>query len=406
MRATLPWAFWVGTRVYGILIILDKVPYPHRSEILGDPAIYEQWSGLLADGTFPSDDRWQYPPLAAAVFLAPRLLEFSYTTSFAVLALAMDALIMALLARRDTLAGAWAWTAGLVLLGPISYVRYDLMVTIVAVLALLVLSRQWIFGWLVAVGTMLKVWPVLLLMALPRDRRGAAGLASCAVTGLVLLVSLAVVLGEAPLSFLDAQASRGLECEAVAGTVLMVGRLYGWSGTINYQYGSMELVGPYVTGIAKLCLPLTVVALAVVAVRAWRGSGPGWSAAWGCDVAFAAVLAAVVTSRVLSPQYMLWMLGLGAVCLAHRESRQRPTTVLILIAAALSQFLYPMRWNELMAAEPLETWVLAVRNLLVLAAAILAVVRLRPVSRRAPGPARDSRARGWRRSPLPDAAAR
>lgn len=395
----LPWAFWLVTRAYGILIILDKVPYPHRTEILGDPLIYEQWSQTLADGSFPADDdRWQYPPLAAAVFLAPRLFEFSYTTSFAILALAMDALIMALLARRDSVAGAWAWTAGLVLLGPISYARYDLMVTIVAVLALLMLARQWVFGWLVAVGTMLKVWPVLLLMALSRDRRGAAALASCAVTGGTLMAAFAFIKGEAPWSFLDAQASRGLECEAVAGTPLMIGRLYGWSGTINYQYGSMELVGSYVNGIAKVCLPLTAVALVIVAARAWKGAGHGWTPAFGCDVAFAAVLAAVATSRVLSPQYMLWLLGLGAVCLAHAESRQRPTTVLVLIAAALSQILYPMRWNELMAAEPLETWILAVRNVLVLAAAILAVVRLQAVSSQA--------APAGRLSPLPGAAAR
>jgi len=33
------------------------------------------------------------------------------------------------------------------------------------------------------------------------------------------------------------------------------------------------------------------------------------------DVGFAAVLVAVVTSRVLSPQYLVWLLGVAAVCL-------------------------------------------------------------------------------------------
>lgn len=401
----LPWALWLVTRAYGILIILDRAPYPNRDEILGDPGIYAQWSRMLADGSFPvGDERWQYPPLAAAVFLAPRLFGGSYTPAFAFLALAADALIMVLLTRRDSLAGAWAWTAGLVLLGPISYARYDLMVTVVAVLALLMLARPWLFGALAAVGALLKVWPALLLLGLPRDRRGGAALAACALVGGVLLGAFALVKGEAPWSFLSAQRSRGLECEALAGTPFMLGRLNGaWSGEIRYQYGSMELVGPHVHAVARLCLPLAAAALLVVAVRAWRGARQGWDAAWACDAAFAAVLVAVATSRVLSPQYMLWLLGLGAVCAAHTGSRQRPATVLVLAAAALSQLLYPLRWDGLMAGEALETWVLALRNLLVLAAAALAVARLRPA---APPSLVTRAARAWRRSPPLGAAAR
>jgi uncharacterized membrane protein len=378
-RVRTAWACWLVTRIAGIAIIVDRLPYPARDEILGDPGIYAQWSEILAAGQFPEGDvRWQYPPLAAVVIWTPRLLPTSYTTAFALLALAMDLLIMWLLTRRGRRpAGAWAWVAGLVLLGPLSYVRYDLMVTIVAVLALLLLARHRVFGALAAVGAMLKVWPVLLLFALPRNRRGAEAVLACAVTGGVILLAFAVAQGEAPWSFLDSQVSRGLECEALAATPLMLARLSGWQGTIAYQYGSMELVGPHVSTIAAVCLPLTVAGLAVVAVLVWRGTARGWDAAWGCDAAFAAVLVAVATSRVLSPQYMLWLLGLGAVCLAHAGTRQRIPAMLILAASALSQFLYPWEWHDLMAGAVLETWVLAVRNVLVLAATVLAVAALR-----------------------------
>ncbi|SEG89297.1 Protein of unknown function [Thermomonospora echinospora] len=379
MRRGLVWGCWLATRIVGLLIILDRFPYPRRGEILGDPAIYEEWSRILAGGAFPEGDvRWQYPPLAAPVMLLPRWLGGTYTTTFALVALAADLLIMWLLTRSGRpLAGAWVWTAGLVLLGPMSYVRYDLVVTVAAVAALLMLARHRIFGVLAAVGALLKAWPVLLLAALPRSRRGAEAAAAFAVTcGAVLLV-FGLAQGRAPWEFLDAQVSRGLECEAVAATPFMIARLSSWDGTIVYQYGSMELVGPGVERAAALLPPLTVAALLVVAVLAWRGAGRGWNVAWGCDVAFAAVLAAVATSRVLSPQYLLWLLGLAAVCLAHRGSRQRPAVPLILAATALSQFLYPLNWPDLMAAQPLETWILAVRNLLVLAATVIAVARLR-----------------------------
>ncbi|WP_119730789.1 glycosyltransferase 87 family protein [Thermomonospora amylolytica] len=381
MRLAAVWGCWLATRLIGLLIIVDRFPYPRREEILGDPAIYAEWARILASGAFPEGDvRWQYPPLAAPVMLLPHRLGGDYTTTFALVALTADLVIMWLLtrSRRDgSLGGAWFWTFGIVALGPMSYVRYDLIVTVAAVAALLFLHRARLFGVLAALGALLKAWPVLLLAALARTRRSLHSVAAFAVTcGTVLLV-FALARGRAPWSFLDAQVGRGLECEALAATPFMLGRMDDrWGGTIVYQYGSMELVGPHVARVADVLPYLTVVALLTVALLAWRGSGRSWNTAWGCDVAFAAVLAAVATSRVLSPQYFLWLLGLGAVCLAHRRTRQRPAVLLILAATALSQFLYPINWPGLMAAETLETWTLTARNTLVLAATLWSLIAL------------------------------
>jgi hypothetical protein len=51
-----------------------------------------------------------------------------------------------------------------------------------------------------------------------------------------------------------------------------------------------------------------------------------------------------------------------------------------------------LNWPDLMAARPGETWVLAARNLLVLAATVLAVARLRtgPANAAGRGPAPSS----------------
>lgn len=378
-RAAL-WGCWLATRLIGLLIIVDRFPYPRREEILGDPAIYAEWAQILAAGSFPEDVRWQYPPLAAPVMLLPHWLGGDYTTTFALIALVADLAVMWLLTRSrhaGSPAGAWLWTVGIVALGPMSYVRYDLIVTVAAVAALLAVHRARLFGALAALGTLLKAWPVLLLAALPRTRRSLHALAAFALTCGTVLLAFALTRGKASWSFLDAQAGRGLECEALAATPFMVGRLDGhWNGAIVYQYGSMELVGPHVARIAGVLPYLTVAALSVIAFLVWRGSNRPWEASWGCDIAFAAVLAAVATSRVLSPQYFLWLLGLGAVCLAHRRTRQRPAVLLILVAAALSQFLYPINWPGLMAAEPLESWTLAIRNALVSIAAVWSIVVL------------------------------
>ena len=53
---------------------------------------------------------------------------------------------------------------GLALLGPIVYARYDIMVTAVAVAALLAARATRGGGVLAAAGALLKVWPLLLLV--------------------------------------------------------------------------------------------------------------------------------------------------------------------------------------------------------------------------------------------------
>src|SRR5581483_1568259 len=42
-----------------------------------------------------------------------------------------------------------------------------------------------------------------------------------------------------------------------------------------------------------------------------------WSPALMYDAGFTVLLVMVVTSRVLSPQYLIWLIGLSALCLAE-----------------------------------------------------------------------------------------
>src|SRR4051812_27896332 len=99
----------------------------------------------------------------------------------------------------------------------------------------------------------------------------------------------------------------------------------------------MELVGPYIGTVAAVCVALSGVALGWLSLwrwRLWRDSG-GWGTHTTADAALTATLLAVVTSRVLSAQYLIWLLALAACCLSATRSPQRATSLLILAAAAL-----------------------------------------------------------------------
>lgn len=383
--------------------------------------IYTRWYEVLSTGAFPENDvMWQYPPAAALVILAPGVLPFSYAVSFYWISFAVDVITFVVLlvaARRRMLeesvleaaaleAGApadppgrwawtrsqpwaaWVWTVGVALGGPIAYGRYDLIVTGVAVSALVLLvradadpigarGRRWAGGGLLAFGAMLKVWPALLLVCVGPGRRWREAWAAAVVTGSLILLGFWVTMPHA-LSFLDAQGGRGVEVESVAALPFHVASHHGWDGYVALNYGSMEYLGPHVNVVAKLCLIASALTFGWLVL--WRLTARTWRDATTADAALVAVLLFVVTSRVISPQYMVWMVGLGAVCALHFGPRgtsvMRLPVVLVLVATALSCVEYPYWFDELLNAERGAVLLVTLRNVLLIGAAVIGASRL------------------------------
>ncbi|WP_311137239.1 hypothetical protein [Streptomyces sp. I6] len=93
------------------------------------------------------------------------------------------------------------------------------------------------------------------------------------------------------------------------------------------------------------------------------------------DAALCAVLLSTVTSRVISPQYLIRLLGPAAVCLTSRHTSQRPVALLLLPATALSTLAYPVLYQDVIDVTPLGSGAVLVRNGLLLAAAVLSARR-------------------------------
>lgn len=362
-------AAWAVTRAPLVAIVLGWIPYAWPSVIRGDLALYAGWAAVLRAGRFPADDvNWQYPPAAALPILAPDWLPGSYLVGFLTLAVLADLGVL-LLVRSGP--GAWVWIAGVPLLGPVAYARYDIVVALVAVAALVLAARPVVAGVLIGLGAMLKVWPALLLIGARKPGATAAGAAGGAAA---IAVVLALLL-PGSMDFLSPQRGRGVQIESVPGTVFLVGRHLGWDGTSELRFGAREWVGSGVDTVRLVAPVLTVVALGWLLWSRRRGSP--------ADVALTAVLLAVVTSRVLSPQYLIWLVALAAVCLAGRGTGQRTTALLILVATGLTQLEFPVLWSPLVAGS-LADLVLVARNLVLVAAAGAAVRALA----RAPEPVR------------------
>ena len=159
--------------------------------------------------------------------------------------------------------------------------------------------------------------------------------------------------------------------------------LAGWHGSVVYEYGAWQLSGEY-AGLARDASRLGLVLIAA-AVTAWcvmtaRGR-IRWRPEFAADAPLAVTLLVLVDSPVLSPQYMLWAIGLAAACLANRQTTQRPVALAILAAALLTVIVFPAGWQGLLGGSAMITGILAARDALLAAAAAASCWRVLSASR-------------------------
>lgn len=346
-RKTWIWlAVWLSTRA---LIVAEVGFWATPGPRLEDVERYETWSHVLsAEHVFPGGDAWQYPPGAGLLMLLPRLFPVDYGEAFVGLMLLVDLaglVLLARLARRGgNDIGVWVWLLGMPLLGAFAVLRFDLVPTVLAIAGLLVIHRRpgW-FGALAGLGAAIKVWPVLLLFGeWDRRRLLRAGLAAAAAIALVFVAS-AIGFGS-PLGFLSHGGDRGLQEEAVATIPWQIEQIVsGEPYSREIRFGAWEVAAPGADTVAALLRWLSLAALAAAAAwwgyraRAIRaGCAHLAEAAVSRDFVFTVVLLVVVTSPVLSPQYMVWLLGLAAVVLSAGSARLRRPAWIVVGVAALS----------------------------------------------------------------------
>ena len=363
---------WVATRVMAVVSV-DMTPW-----MLNDLDIYLSWVPGLRAGDFPAaDPTWQYPPGIGPFFVVAGSLGVDFRWGFTVTILAVDAALMALLlvarARRTSasMRGPWLWAVAGVVVGPIMVTRFDVVPTALAVLAVLLVARPLLSGAAAALGAATKVWPAFMLIVLPR-RSLPRGILGFAVTGAVLVVT-ALALGRDALSFLSNQQSRGLQVESVGALPYTVWSLLGNDVAFRYQYGSIQVD---MAGAETVGLLVTGVGVVVLGGLLGAGLAGRLEATAPGDVALAVMLVSVATSRVYSPQFNVWLVGLAAVALLDSRARLRTTVAIVSVVSLLTQIVYPWSATQLVTGDAFTITVQALRIIGLLVAATLGVVAI------------------------------
>lgn len=366
---------WAATRA-----VLLAATFWFAEYFLPDVYLYSTWTILLNERQFPVGDAfWQYPPGAGVLFALAGVTGPDPIIGFVLLALLADAAILVLLVAASvrvhpdryspaSLWGPWAWVIGGAAIGPIMLARFDLFPTVFAVAAILLVPKPWLSGMAAGVGALLKVWPALMLLALPRRVlwRGILAAAAVTVIGTLLIAAWA----DGGISFLGEQGERGLQIESVGAAPFVIAGALGVPQQVVLRYGAFEIVMPGAIMIGLVITAVGLVLIGFIALQRVRGRlesvAPG-------DIALALVLVSVATSRVFSPQYSVWIVGVAAAASVDPRSRLRRVTILLIAMSALTAVLFPWLYGSLISTNWYAVIVQVVRLGLLLACTATAV---------------------------------
>jgi uncharacterized membrane protein len=300
------------------------------------PTYQRYGDAILNHGLVPYRDfAVEYPPGALAVFIPPAAFV-NYAAAFAWEMAACGVVLVAVVAaiRREA---AFYVALAPVLTGSLILSRFDLWPALLTIAALAALLRErHRLGWaLLGAAVAAKLWPLVLVpLALVWSYR--AGRLRAALVGLVVVaavfVPFAILAPHGLWDSLRGQASRPLQIESLGASLFTA---FGHPNVIS-SHGSQNIAGH--SGVAALFSLLQVATLVALWIAFARGPATGdrllrYSAA--------AVCAFIAFGKVLSPQFLLWLIPLVPLV---RGRRGLAATGLLTVALVLTQVWFPRRY--------------------------------------------------------------
>lgn len=350
---------WIITRAL-MLILLNTI----ESGIYGDVHYYRDSIRDAELGGFGGILR-EYPLPAVWALLIPDLMNslydtVSYAGYFVGLAVIFDAVFTWVLVRkattprRDRAVVMWLWAVPL--LGPLAYTRYDLIPGALLGASLLwFITRPLTSAAAAAWAAGIKLWPVIVLPGIvaASDRWFKKALLLAAWGAVIVALAWQVNGLDRIMSPFEYQRVRGLQIESLAAAPVM----FAWSvhpqgyDIILAESKSMEIIGTG-SGFLRTVSTLATGSFAVLMVVVWlylayrllRGKTLTLrTLVW---LSLGVVAGYIVTNRVLSPQYMLWILPLCASGLILLPTqRMWMWSRVLLVATGMTQVVYPLSYR-------------------------------------------------------------
>ena len=241
-------------------------------------------------------------------------------------------------------------------------------------------GRPWLASALLAIATWIKVWPAALLgAAVIAVRQRLFLIGGALAVSAVTLVAVAFAGGARhALGFVTEQTGRGLQVEAPVSGFYLWGTVLGLDGFSVYYDTDLltyQVTGTDLDAVIAVMTPLLIVGMlalaALGAFKAWRGAT---YVRLFPPLALSLVLGFIVLNKVGSPQYLTWIIAPLALGLVLDRRRWWAPALVGLVAALLTQIVYPITYGGVIGAEPFAVTGLTLRNLLLIALWVWTIV--------------------------------
>jgi uncharacterized membrane protein len=388
-------ANWSNDRAYYQLCYSDTVPL-YTAELLNLGKFPYKSSWLETDATGkprtqydgrPAVRYMEYPVLTGLYQYASMALAKSYTALTKVVGVPIVAEVVMFfniaafglaLAWLTTvwatamLAGRRIWDAALVAASPILifqiFTNFDALATALAIGSMLAWARRRpvLAGVLLGLGVAAKLYPALLLLPLlvlgvrtGRLRQVGQTAATTAVSWLLVNLPVMIVFTRGWSEFFRLNARRGDDMDSLFNVVKS---FTGWSGLdANLGFWQPPIA---LNSVVAVLFAICLAGIGYVALTAPRRPRVA-------QLAFLVIATFLLTNKVWSPQFSLWLVPLAVLALPHRRILLTWMTIDALVWIPRMYYLYPDQSHGL-PEQPFTVMVL-LRDLAVMAMCALVV---------------------------------
>ncbi len=390
-----------------LAIVVFTVPISARLHAQ-DLQLYYDYSLQVFQGDLPYRDfALEYPPLALLPFALPQLVTLGRPTSYTtyvwlfsiqnVLLSALGALTLIRIVslsrpRRQPVPVLKAYALLMVVSAPLLPWRYDLFPALLTLLSLMsvLACHPTLAGLWLGLGIAAKLYPAVLLPVFViyyfanRDYPSILRLLlGCIGVTVLILLPFMLIDTSGFFSMLRYHQLRGLQIESLPAGIISLAHLLGLTdASMVLNYNAWHIASPLSDVALKGQVFAFAFGFAVLYVVCWIRFREEYATDGtlnsGSLVAFlvAALLTFMVTNKVFSPQFIVWLVPLAPL-LPTRQART------MLVVCLVTIIIFPFSYSDLIDMRILPVLLLNLRNLLVAGLLVWLLIEQLPISLRA-----------------------
>jgi hypothetical protein len=172
-----------------------------------------------------------------------------------------------------------------------------------------------------------------------------SGTLSYAATAVVLIVPCLLLSASGFLQSFKFHMGRDLQVESLYSSLLLFGQSLGLTTVRNVTgSGSMNITSPLADKLASVFIIIMAASLLAAYWSFWRRQGKTEDPPALIDHVLLVVLIFIVTNKILSPQYIIWLYPFVAVAVGRWR---HASWLIFVLVGLLTRFIFPDHYNQL-----------------------------------------------------------